>query len=424
VTVPGNITGGTVSGVLSPLGNEIGLIKAQQFLVNGAPNSVSGTATSLSYNVLTNTTSGYVTVSAGDLTAGNVISWPGLSELNNTAGKRVIGASSCTIADDNVKPQATIDARVQTANADTGAFYVNFTEVVTGVSTSALTTSISTQSATTSTATLVGTAGVSTLWKFVLKDGSGTAIKLQAGDIVTIAANTATDSAQNAGPSVAAVKTINAITDADVTAATHTGAMVCTQAQQTQLLNKAAGSLAITSTAYGPQGVAGNLYSFKVTNVRGQLIPKVTIDDTASSIVLTADLAYSTPNDVIRSMDNDGIVGWAVTSSATATAPIGVANANTVASSYLNSSQKGSQSCVITITSSENVKGNSGNADVVVNGASYGAKAMTASGSTKHTLAAITTIPLPVAAGTTSVTLPTGGIRDTAGNASATIVSF
>ena len=278
-------------------------------------------------------------------------------------------------------------------------------------------------SATSSTATQVGT---SATWKFTLKDTANpsAAIKLQAGNVITISASTTKDLSGNAQPA-AVVKTISAITDADVTKPGLTGSMLCTQANQTQLLNKAGGALAMTATAFGPQGVAGNLYTFKVTNVRGQLIPKVTIDDAASSIVLTADLAYSSLNDVAKSMSNDGIIGWSATTSATATAPIGITAANTTASSYLNSTQKGSQSCVVTLKGSEAMKPKaSQTATVVVAGVSLGTGALTASSTnnTSHTVAAVAP-PLPVSPNTVSVTL-SGSLYDTAGNASATLVSF
>ena len=423
ISVPGNITGSTSAAGTLSLGNEAALINANQLLINGSPNGNSGAMTA-AYSDLTGLTTGTVTVSAGALTAGYVISWPGLSELANTAVNRVIAGSSCTIAADATPPVPIIDARTQSATADTGVFYVTFSEVVTGVSTSALTTSIATMSATSSTATQVGT---SATWKFTLMDTASpsAAIKLQAGDVITISASTTVDLSGNP-QSAAVVKTISAVTDADVTKPGLTGSMLCTQANQTQLLNKAGGALAMTATAFGPQGVAGNLYAFKVTNVRGQLIPKVTIDDAASSIVLTADLAYSSLNDVAKSMSNDGIIGWSATTSATATAPIGITAANTTASSYLNSTQKGSQSCVVTLKGSEAMKPKaSQTATVVVNGISLGSSlALTPSSTnnTSHTVAAVAP-PLPVSPNTVSVTL-SGSLYDTAGNTSATLISF
>ena len=424
ISVPGNITGSTSAAGTLSLGNEAALINANQLLINGSPNGNSGAMTA-SYSDITGLTTGTVTVSAGVLAAPNVISWPGLSELANTAVKRAIAGASCTIVDDATAPVPTIDARVQGANGEAGVFYVTFSEVVTGVSTSALTTSIATQSATLSTATQVGT---SSTWKFKLIDtvaGSAAGIPLEAGDVITISASTTVDLSGNP-QSADVVKTISAVTDADVTAATLTGSMACTQSTNVQLLNKAGGALAMTATAYGPDGVAGNLYTFKVTNVRGQLIPKVTVDDAASSIVLTADLAYSSLNDVAKSMSNDGIIGWSATTSATASAPIGVTAANTVASSYLNSTQQGSQSCVVTIKGSEAMKPKaSQTATVVVAGVSLGTGlTLTASSTnnTSHTVAAVAPA-LPVAANSVSVTL-SAALYDTAGNASATLVSF
>jgi len=444
LSIPGNITGATVSGVPS-LGNEAALINNNQLTINGSPNSVAAAAmANVAFSVLTGKTTGTLTVAAGALTAGYVIAWPGLNEIANTAAKRAIAGSSCTVANDAVPPSLSIDARVPgAANSETGVFYATFSEpVLTSSVTGADWVSTSTNAdgfAVTAIGAVAGAASVYKIQQFNdanadhVIDGGEALVALAAGDTITFdvsAATAATDRSENQGPLADVVKTINAITDADVTAATLTGAMTCTQGSEVILINEAGGTLTMEADAvYGPQGVNGNLYSFKVNNVRGQLIPKVVVDDEAKTIVLTADLAYSTENDVDKSMANDGILGWSFDNTAGAAVALGATQANLTAGTYATAgSTAGAQSCATTVTASENIQSAATlTAATVVAGVQYeptGAITMsTTSPNTKFSIAAITSIPLPVAAGTVAITL-SGSVRDIAGNGSLVGISF
>ncbi len=423
LSIPGNITGATVSGVPS-LGNEAALINNNQLTVNGSPSTAAAgqmdVTAPLGFSVITGKTTGTLTVAVGALSAaGNVITWPGLNEIANTAVKRVIAGASCTVADDAVPPAVlSIDARVPGAGAETGVFYVTFSEVVSGFAAADLASSNTDVDGFT-----VTQVGASATWKVAQTDG-GIAEALAAGDTITINANGVSDASGNNGPAVNATKTINAITDADVSAPTLTASMTCTQGAEVTLINKAGGTLTMTADGvYGPQGVNGNLYTFKVTNLRGQLIPKVTVDDTAKTIVLTADLAYSTENDVDKAMANEGIIGWSFDDTAGPATPMAAAQANVTAGTYATAgSTAGVQSCSTTVTASENIQSAAAlTAATVVAGVQYaglGAITMsTTAGNTKFSIAAITTIPVPVATGTVAITL-SGAVKDVAGNSS------
>ena len=129
LTVPGNISGtqGTTP-ASAYYGDEANLILNGSLTINGLSNtSNAGTAMVETYSAVTGNTTLVGLVNAGTLVKGTVITWAGLTELQNAAiGDRAISGSTCTIADDKVGPVPTISAQVGASE-----FYVTFSEKVT-----------------------------------------------------------------------------------------------------------------------------------------------------------------------------------------------------------------------------------------------------------------------------------------------------
>jgi hypothetical protein len=77
------------------------------------------------YSATTGVTSLTGLVAAGTLAKNTVITWNGLTALANTAVKRVIAGSTCTVTDDKTGPTVTVDANI---GGEAGAFFVTFSE--------------------------------------------------------------------------------------------------------------------------------------------------------------------------------------------------------------------------------------------------------------------------------------------------------
>jgi putative cell wall-binding protein len=234
------------------------------------------------------------------------------------------------------------------------------------------------------------------------------------------------DLSENAGAATI-TKTLNAITDADVTKPVLTVKLTCTQGSDVVIGN--GGTLKATADGtYGPQGVNGNVYKMHVTNVRGSLMPSVTVDDTAKTIRILGDLAYIAANDLQSVYAQAGGVAWTfATVTGTAGDKLGTATATTAAAplSYA-SGTAGAQSCKIKVSSNEilqTMAADATTAVAAVNGVAVaisdgGSDAMTvASGYKSFTLTgAITAWKLPLADNTVTITLNGSLIKDQKGN--------
>ena len=130
--IPGNITEANVGAGLeltTTLGNEQDLILNGSLTINGSSNTASPTAEMAEggYSALTGVTTLTGLVAAGTLTKNYVITWNGLSALANTAVKRAIAGSTCTVDDDKVGPTITIDANI---GGEAGAFFMTASEAI------------------------------------------------------------------------------------------------------------------------------------------------------------------------------------------------------------------------------------------------------------------------------------------------------
>jgi hypothetical protein len=237
------------------------------------------------------------------------------------------------------------------------------------------------------------------------------------------------DVSNNAGTS-ATTKTVNSITDADVTKPVLTASFLCTQAATVPTIGNGTSVVASASQVYGPKGVAANAWKLNIVNSRGMMIPKVVVDDTAKSVTITGDLAYSSIEDVQASATNDGILSWSFSRSS-GTGVIGTTSATTVALKTNGGGTgdvPGTQTCSISVTSNERLQttlrtANTVTGAVAVNGVattldSAGAFGVVNANLTKFTSTGTIAPTSTVVAGTVTVTLTDSGalLKDMKGN--------
>jgi hypothetical protein len=180
-----------------------------------------------------------------------------------------------------------------------------------------------------------------------------------------------------------------------------------------------AGGTTFTATNGKAQdGAAGNSYRLTVVNSRGLMTPSFVVDDTAKTIVVTADVGYHTPNDLIGYQTSTGAGGnWTIT------AGTGLLTATVVAGSSL----AGDSNCTLTLSSNEpimlatagitiSVAGlNAGYISAVAdaNTAVYAAATANTSGRMSRTITFDTKI---LGAGSAAFAASTSGISDQKGN--------
>lgn len=336
-------------------------INTTDLVVNGASNGaaagaallyapVAGVADAAAVLAVTGSGTGNV------LAKGDVVSFGGNLEGASTI-KRAIAASTCTVADDATAPVLTITAASpQASGSEVGALYINSSEPIAWSATAGATAGVLQPNDVTSTNAGVVAAngtlsalddvnGFASKFKIILKDNAGTpaAKALAAGDVITVAAGQK-DLAGN--DSLAATATVAAT--ADATAPTATGAMACVTAGQ---VTGAAGGVTVTAVAAAAggskDGAAGFGYTVSVVNKRGQVLPSIAIDNAAKAIVISADTAYSSVDDVVKFASNRAVsTDWAFTGTGALTVtatPTALNVANT-------------QTCTVTLTFSENIQ--------------------------------------------------------------------
>lgn len=162
---------------------------------------------------------------------------------------------------------------------------------------------------------------------------------------------------------------MNAVNDADASKPVLTASYKCTQGADATLSNSSTVK-AVATNVYGPQGVAGNAYKMYVVNSRGVSLPSVVVDDTAKTITITADLAYTSISDVQASYANAGGIACSFAhQTGSATVAIGTASATTAATPITSASGAGgdvvgAQTCAIYVTSNERLMSGLASADV------------------------------------------------------------
>ena len=254
-------------------------------------------------------------------TAGDTITFAGL--LEGTAAGSVtptqsIGSSSCTVALDAAAPVVTMrvkagagaDETSRTTSAGT-YLHISSNEKVSVSSAAGLILIAGTATTTSATVTNIatGTAAAGTDFLVRINDAVSTTalssvVEFDLDGIKDIAGNKL-------------ATTISATAATDATAPTITvGSVSSTASAQAKYQ---VGSLSVEAAALGKwDGAAGSSFTIKVTNQRGVEIPTIAIDETAKTIVVTADTGYHTVNDVARAALNAGLTApllgnWKVT---------------------------------------------------------------------------------------------------------------
>ena len=237
----------------------------------------------------------------------------------------------------------------------------------------------------------------------------------------------------NNGGLLQTTKTMNAVNDADITKPILSVALTCVQSTDATLSNGTTVK-AVATNIYGPQGVAGNAYKMYVVNSRVVSLPTVVVDDTAATITITADLAYTSISDVQQAYANTGGIAWSfahAASPATATTAIGTASATTAATpiTYAGSHAGdvvGLQNCTAKVTSNEYLQEMNADGTTAVAAINGVATAFSGTDGTSDALAdgwktitfdgVLAAWPLPIADGTTTITLNGANIKDMKGN--------
>ena len=273
--------------------------------------------------------------------------------------------------------------------------------------------------------TAVGTAGSSFLVKLF---GTDTAVNLEkgepcvieAGETISIVTTGITDRSNNAGTTTK-TKTMHATLDADAAKPVATTTVTCTRTSDTTL---ARGTLRVTAAATGnANSVIGNTYSLKVVNSRGLRIP--TVDITGTVITVTADLAYTSVEDIAKAHSNqNGVANWTfVRSGGSAGDAVGTTAVTISNATYLSAgSTAGVQGCTMKLTMSEQIRTENEaaalTASIVFGGAQIAAASALTFSTSANTVTSASFAPaVPVTAGSVSYTLSASTLVDSAGNA-------
>lgn len=477
LSITGNLTAGGAGAT-----SEMGLINAAQLTINGISSSIAAASawgdttgdgtedTPPTYSATTGKTTGILYVPANSLDAGDVISWAGLSQAANTATiDRAIAGTTCTVANDTTGPSVTsIQAVVGgsdacdsitgsqaaapctvTADYQTAAFVVNFSEAIdastftiadinggtTGsagtickdeltVAAGAGVAGDNTQEAEISA---VGTAGSSFLVRLWIADSvtgveDGQACVIEKDETIIINTTAITDRSTNVGTTTK-TKTMHVTLDADAAKPVATTTVTCTQTGHVTIKRDI---LTATAAATGnAKGVIGNTYSMKVVNQRGLRLPTVDVNDTTKVITVTADLAYTSAEDVAKAHSNaNGTANWSFARSggaandAIGTDAITVSNATRLSAG----STAATQDCTMKLTMSEQIRIENEaaplTASIVFGGAQIAATSALTFSTSANTVTSATFNPAtPVTAGSVSYTLSASSLVDSKGNA-------
>ena len=284
-----------------------------------------------------------VTVStANKLAATQTIKFAGWTEataVGTYTPTRSIASATCVVGADTLRPTtdgtplAWAGSLGAASTTSAGAhMYIKFSEPVTlgdGVSVSAgsvrrliaaSAANVST-SGSTSPVTKLDSSGKEWLVEF---DPADTGIGATgAGDVLELAASAIKDQAGNT-PAVPVQATAAADSSALTAPKASVIAVRCVATPSGDSTVNATVTSGVAIKIETDSGAKGNSWTMTVTNVRGTIIPTVTVDSTAKTIAIVADTKYHTSGDIATVMANnmqtDAIVGDFTVTSAAATA--------------------------------------------------------------------------------------------------------
>ena len=277
---------------------------------------------------------------------------------NFTVLSRTAVGSTCTVANDATLPSVSI--RAVAGPAGDGSAAADQYYVVTGSEPLDATELVKKANWTIDGVTpsvdlgcvAVGTSGA--VFNCNLGNGEASVSATAALDVVSLAAAGIEDLAGNA-----AAAPVSASVVADAVAPTMSGSAVCVH---TTASTRTRGSLKVTDN--GKRGANGNAYTLSVVNQRGLVIPTVSVDDTAKSIVVTLDSGYHTIADIVT-VSKNALVGDALLGTWTFEDD-GNGNGVPTATATPVVAIDGKSTCTLTLTGSEPFTANSGS--ITVNG--------------------------------------------------------
>ncbi|MEC8952302.1 MAG: hypothetical protein VYB87_04050, partial [Acidobacteriota bacterium] len=283
------------------------------------------------------TSSIYVIILTTAAAQTNVFKFGGVTEdvafgAGSDIFERSIGASSCTVANDAVKPvvtvQAVAGAHAATNDADRLAgpqFVITASEPIAIPDLDAADDwtcdSEGNNHAMTLTAITSASSGGATKYVGVLANAETGLVttKITAADICTFKATAFTDLAGN---NTAAAVSVTMAADATAPTASISSATCVDQAQNALVRGNLTMTAVATASLGNAGGARGNPYGLTVTSTRGLLQPIVTVDDTAKTITVNADVGYHTAQDVTAAMTSVGGYSWVASGTGALTATV------------------------------------------------------------------------------------------------------
>ena len=356
-----------VSPDIAAAGGEGTTIKnVSHFTVNGvAATAASADLGAVALDATTGAKTVSIEVSSSALTAGSTVSFAGLVEAASSNNRKITG-SSCTVADDATAPTFAISAAEADASG-VAAFFVQASEPVpytNGLGVMATAGTVDTKFEATDIAIAAGTGdaipvgtvdakvtaldgvgGLASL--FLVSVGTtlvGTDDALDAGNTIAIDTGGVKDVAGNAN---VAMTPIAVATDA-VAPTMAAGSATCT----------GTGKSAVTvggfklEAALATSGVSLNGWKLNVVDVPSQTVPSVVVDAEAKSVTVSADQYRVKADDVVAWVNSHKAIpaNWVFSRDAANAAP-GTLTPTTALSA--NATTGGTQTCVLTLTSSE-----------------------------------------------------------------------
>ncbi|MBU3689398.1 MAG: hypothetical protein B7C54_03845 [Acidimicrobiales bacterium mtb01] len=317
---------------------------AGNYFVNGI-NLLSFAGTSVTTAVVGQVLTATITLPAGFSVPGVTVSFPGIAEgAASDNAKFSISAASATIADDSTKPTLTAVSAVANSGAPAGPTagvglaYLLASEALGTTGTSDLVAadvSVKDKDGAAKCANVLVTKVAPVYVLGCLNPGPQAFV---AGDVITINLDGIADVAGNLGGAVGAKQTIT-VGAADTAKPTLTrGAVTVTAATATTFaLNLTSGTVTFSSTAASSlHGQAGLGWRLVLQSTSGN-IPSVTVDAAAKRVVVTANFAKHTGDDIINAIKQNKVTKALLT--AVASGAGGADGANKLATSYIAGDQ-------------------------------------------------------------------------------------
>jgi len=290
-----------------------------------------------------------VTVSSLSVPAfsASTIQFAGVTEPTGGKG-RSFGTASCTIVDDAVAPQVTLTGTQKTGGSAPTKLYLRGSEKLDCAELDVTKVHVGATIGASGTATASALALSSQICEITLNSvafggiGATTTVAALVDVVEDLAGN---DTVARYDGAIALDNGKPSIASASITCTAKASPAV-------EVFSSGVNGITVSAKSYlyggTKDGVVGNNYKVSVVSQRGMLIPSLVVDDTAKTIVVTADTAYHTGADVKQAVANaGGNSDWAVTASGDGTL------AATLTPLLMGATTLGTQDCTMEIVTNE-----------------------------------------------------------------------